>query len=160
MNPAMRPSSSTNFPRYLGQLLLLLLGWAAASIAVGASLRRTQDKRLSGVADQFIAWGAVDGLIAAAGIAGTRQDSRRVELGLLDQPGQARQARRFEWVVWVNALLDIGYVAGGTALARRSASNPYRRGSGLGIIIQGAFLFIWDIFLALSIRKYRRDRLA
>lgn len=153
-------SSSSNIYRYIGQLLSLLLGWAVFSIALGAGMRRAQDKRLSGIADQFIAWGAIDGLIAAAGIAGTRKDSRRVEQGLLDLPGQARQARRFEWLVWVNALLDIGYVAGGSTLARRNAGSPYRRGAGLGIIIQGAFLLIWDVFLALSIRKYRRDRLA
>jgi hypothetical protein len=152
-------SSSPNIYRYVGQLLSVLLGWAVTSIAFGAGLRRAQNKSLSGTADQFIAWGAVDGLIAAAGIIGTRKDSRRVELGLLDLPGQARQARRFEGVVWLNALLDIGYVAGGTALLRRSASNPYRRGTGLGIIIQGVFLLVWDVFLALSIRNYRRDRL-
>jgi hypothetical protein len=154
-----RHASAPNLFRYLGQLLPLLLGWAVVSFAAGAGLRRSRNERLHGVADQFIAWGAIDGLIAAAGIAGTSKDSRRVEQGMLDLPGQARQARRFEWVVWVNTALDIGYVAAGSALARRNASNPYRRGAGLGIIIQGAFLFIWDVFLALSIRSYRRDRL-
>ena len=160
MRPAVRPSSSPNIYRFVGQLLPLLLGWSAASIAAGVGLRRKGDDRLRGVGDQFITWGAIDGLIAVAGIAGAQKSARRVDAEDDYARQQASQASRFELVVWANAALDIGYIAGGSTLARRNPSNPYRRGTGWGIIAQGAFLFAWDVFLALAIRRYHRDRLA
>ena len=159
MTPQVQPHSSSNIFRFIGQLLPLLLGWSAASIAAGVVLRRSQDRQLRGLADQLLAWGTIDGLIAAAGIAGAHKQATQVAAGALDLPQQARQARRFEWLAWANAALDLGYIAGGSNLARRSPDNPYRRGAGLGVVFQGAFLLGWDIFLAWSIRKYRRGRL-
>ena len=138
----------------------VLFAWGAASIAAGTRLRRTHDERLRGTGDQFIAWGAVDGLIAVGGIAGAQKSARGIQDGAFAPQQQARQARRFEQIVWINAALDIGYMAGGSALIQRNLTNPYRQGTGWGILVQGAFLFTWDVFLALAIRKYRHDRIA
>jgi hypothetical protein len=38
-------------------------------------------------------------------------------------------------------------VTGGTALAlRRGQSDPYWRGAGLGIVVQGGFLLLFDLW--------------
>jgi hypothetical protein len=42
-------------------------------------------------------------------------------------------------------------------MAKRSQQNYHRRGMGWGIIIQGMFLFIWDVLLASTARRKRRD---
>jgi hypothetical protein len=47
----------------------------------------------------------------------------------------------------VNAGLDVLYVAGGTALAlRRGQNDPYWRGVGQGIVLQGGFLLLFDLW--------------
>jgi hypothetical protein len=144
---------------YLTRLLPVLLGWSVASLLAGAWLRRKPGEHRRGVADQFLAWGALDGLIAAGGIAGSLRSNRQLQAGEISPAEHAHQARRFEQVVWANAALDTGYMASGAAMIRRNADHPYRRGTGWGILLQGAFLFAWDLFLALAIRSYRRDRI-
>jgi hypothetical protein len=160
MSLSVRAHTPPSVYHLLGQRLPILLGWAAASLLAGVWWRRSRDARLHGAGDQFIAWGAVDGLIAAGGIAGARKNARRLEDGTINSQQHTLDARRFERIVWVNAALDIGYIAGGERLIQRSTGSPYRLGTGWGILIQGTFLLIWDIFLALIIRKYRRDRLS
>ena len=47
----------------------------------------------------------------------------------------------------VNAALDVLYVAGGVTLAvRRGKDDPYWRGVGLGIVVQGGFLLGFDLW--------------
>ena len=60
-----------------------------------------------------------------------------------------REAGGLRRLLWINAGLDVLYVAGGLLLAftlgRRS---PFAAGSGWGIVLQGAFLFGFDLLHA------------
>jgi len=121
-------------------------------------LRRYRDGQRGGIGDQFIGWGAVDGLIAVFGMASMHHNARRLAQGEIDPEKHVKDARRFEQIVWVNTALDIGYMVAGGSLVQRNREIVYRRGTGWGIFIQGSFLFFWDLLLGLLIRSYRHGR--
>jgi hypothetical protein len=116
-----------------------LLRWSAVSVASGLPLAASREPLLRGMGQQFIAWGAIDGAIALAGRWSTRRQGAPAEA---DQ--QIDKLRR---LLLVNAGLDVLYVAGGTALAlRRGQNDPYWRGVGQGIVLQGGFLLLFDLW--------------
>ena len=142
--------------------LLSELGAGAAVSAVGGATvwavgRHHRREVLVGFGRQTVAWAAINGALAVGGLAAARRRERGVAAGR-DQSvgtepsdtdpvdtepsggettGRARTLRR---VLLVNAGLDVGYVLGGAVLA----GTERRRGDGLAIIVQGAFLFWLD----------------
>jgi hypothetical protein len=101
---------------------------------------------------QAIVWGAIDAALAWFGRRGARD---KISRGAKDDP---RQARRFRTILLINAGLDVGYVAGGWALLRGARGRDERTGMGLGIIIQGLFLLVYDSVLAWMVgRRVVRD---
>nr|NLI50751.1 hypothetical protein [Propionibacterium sp.] len=48
-------------------------------------------------------------------------------------------------ILGVNAALDVVYTLGGLALVRTRGHDPFLRGTGWGIAVQGAFLFGFDV---------------
>ena len=120
-----------------------LLAWSVLSMASGALLWRRGGPFWRGFGMQAFAWGAIDALIAASGLR-PRQ-----------APPAARSLRR---LLWFNAALDIGYMAGGAWLAHsKGRTDAHWRGHGWGIAVQGAFLFVFDVIHALhlsTIGKY------
>lgn len=59
-----------------------------------------------------------------------------------------------------NAGLDVGYVLGGlylTERAKSAAKNPERlRGFGQSIVLQGGFLFVFDLAMYLIVNHHGR----
>ena len=102
-----------------------LVCWGVGSVVTGAAL--SAHARTRGFGRQTAAWGAVDTVIAYAGIRGRRTR------GLTD----GRHLRR---VLLVNSALDVGYVAGGAWLVR----DGRWRGDGLAVALQGVFLLWLD----------------
>lgn len=105
-----------------------------------------------GMGIQFLAWGGIDLLIALFGASGTQK--RRAKLNpeelISTQPKERSHLAR---ILWINTGLDVLYVAGGIALiVILGASDPFWRGSGWGILLQGGFLFFFDLFHALKLR--------
>jgi ABC-type microcin C transport system duplicated ATPase subunit YejF len=106
-----------------------------ANIALGVILRRShKNKTLQGIAEQNIAWGAINCGIALVGGAASRNSKMNVHT--------------LKRILWINAGLDVIYMLGGAVLAARSDDRPRRRGTGIGIIFQGALLFLFDLFHA------------
>ena len=125
--------------------LLRLLVWGAGSMVAGTLLLALQAlHRAAGppallrqFAIQTAAWGAIDLALALWGQRG---------LALRDYAA----ARQLDRVLWLNLGLDAGYVGVGVTLAlcgwlfgRRDAPV----GAGLGVIVQGAALFLLDLLL-------------
>ena len=55
-------------------------------------------------------------------------------------------------LLWINNALDVVYVAGGTALIILYGNGSvFWRGTGWGIVVQGAFLFAFDLYHALRV---------
>ncbi len=112
-----------------------LLGWSVLSGLAGLGLWAGGGPFWRGFGLQAMAWGLIDGVIAYFGLRGARRRARTPE-------AEARFLRR---VLWINAGLDVVYIAAGAALALTlGAADPEWRGHGWGVVVQGAFLLLFD----------------
>ncbi len=153
-----------NFQRKVGNRLL---GWSALSVLAGGLVQlRLNGRRLGAfwqaASIQALAWGAIDAAIALAGRRGAAKNEREVRdrLPLEKQLHAAEQARKLRRLLWLNAALDVGYMVGGWWFAHRfNGAQGERdrsvRGHGYGIILQGAFLFFFDVIHALRLPSPR-----
>jgi hypothetical protein len=113
-----------------------LLAWAAGAVASGAL-----GETLRAVALQFVLWGAIDGAIAAFG---ERDRRRRIARGEhRDAAATAAFGARLWRLLRLNAGLDLVYVAVG-ALLLVLWRTPAGLGHGLGVLVQGGFLLVFD----------------
>jgi hypothetical protein len=131
-----------------------LLRWGAASVVVGLLLQRHRDPLWRGIGAQSAGWGLIDALIALIGGISTQN-----KIAALPNPGdeQAQQKEKssLKMILWANAGLDVLYVLGGAWVARSDKGDGVRRGHGLGIMLQGGFLFVFDFLHALFIEDVR-----
>jgi hypothetical protein len=136
----------------------ILGAWAGASILSGVGLSvQSENTTLRYLGFQNIGWGAVNAAIAGTALFGL--GAQFAALDTLGTDGRAlldelSQEQTFAKILLVNAGLDVGYMLVGAALMW-SARNGLARsdeffGSGLGVVIQGAFLLIFDIWQALA----------
>jgi hypothetical protein len=127
-------NSLTTFTQTIARRLLL---WGALSTIGGVLLQFSRKPFWIGVGQQAIGWGLIDALIAL--FAG-RSTSRSFS-------GQT--LRR---ILLFNAALDVLYVLGGFIFARtKGATNEKLRGQGWGIVLQGLFLFKFDLIHGLFV---------
>lgn len=141
--------------------LFTLTGWAGANVIYGSIAAPLTH----GEARYFHAtnaiWGAINVLIAAPGAAATyskkRDDNITFGQTLLRQHGQ-------EKLYLLNGALDFAYVGAGAAMWGFSdrISRPGTReavsGIGKGVLMQGAFLllFDWSMYIVHSQHAYRK----
>jgi hypothetical protein len=147
--------SDFNLYRFQRRAMPVLLGWALGSIVAGALWLRDPGRFLRGAGGQFVAWGVIDGLIALLALRGAGRKQVGWQANAITPLQHAQEAEQFEKIVWANAALDVGYVLAGRWWSRRNPDDPWRRGMGLGVMVQGAFLLVWDLFLALAVRRGR-----
>lgn len=122
-----------------------LLTWNIANLIAGVGLL-VRGRR--GVGSQFIGWALINMAIAVFGERSNQARAARPDaISPLIREGQARNLRR---LLWINAGLDVLYMLGGFLFALR-AKKKQRRGMGIGIIIQGAFLFVFDVIHGLDV---------
>ena len=135
----------------------ILLTWGIASTTAGSAIAvrgsRSQRPQLMRFGRQTAMWGAIDGLIAGAGI---RSRRGRGELSPQQVEVKARNLRR---LLMVNAVADIGYVIGGAVIAGRGLTgrSTFRMsgGDGVAIVIQGGFLLVLDSYFAKRVAQAR-----
>lgn len=128
-----------------------LLLWSALSIAAGIGLLIFGDPFWRGFGLQALVWGAIDAAIA---LFGQRAAARRRAGGPHGPEALAREARNLRRLLWINTGLDVLYVAGGIVLLYTLAvQNPFAAGNGWGIIVQGGFLFFFDLLHALAVPR-------
>ena len=65
----------------------------------------------------------------------------------------ARERRNLSLLLWINAGLDVLYMLGGWSLAKRHQSSRMMRGTGQGILLQGGFLFLFDVYHAINVPR-------
>lgn len=126
-----------------------LLVWSALSMVSGVLLLfLTPFWR--GVGLQGVVWGAVDAAIALFGLVSLRRKEHRPDA---DDPAVfARETRDLRRLLLINAGLDVLYVLGGAVVLTR-LSTDFARGNGVGIIVQGAFLLLFDLFYAFQANR-------
>lgn len=153
-----------NLYRFQQRLFPILLGWALGSIAAGILWMKNPHATTAGLGSQFAGWGVINAVLAAFGLNSARRNLERQAQGEISADEHDRQAQNFERLVLLNAGLDLGYIAAGAWLARTppqqvgtAGAKPAssRKGMGLGIVAQGAFLLAWDLLLALLVHKRR-----
>lgn len=112
-----------------------LLGWGGLSIAAGTGMLFSGNPRIQYAGIQNIAWGAIDSGIAFWAKSGNVNDRLRLS------PQQKTQ--NFRKALWINGLLDVVYIGVGYALYSKG-KNDKVKGSGVGVMVQGGFLFAFD----------------
>lgn len=134
-----------DFERLVSRRLLL---WAVPSILAGAGLILFGGDFWRAFGVQSLAWGAVDALIAWFGLRRLRnQDALTSSFS-----EEAQEASRMRKILWINNALDVLYVAGGSALVYfLGRESTFWQGTGWGIILQGTFLFFFDLVHALRV---------
>jgi hypothetical protein len=130
------------------QLGQRLLRWGGLSIAVGAIIALLGDRFWRGFGTQSAGWGLVNGILGAVGLRTALRKAADPEA----QSEAARSKARADLrrLLWINTGLDVGYVSGGVLLARtKGRQNRFMEGTGWGIVVQGLFLFFFDLVHAL-----------
>ncbi|MBW6456847.1 MAG: hypothetical protein K0A98_13265 [Trueperaceae bacterium] len=146
--PAVRATNSGDPWRQARVVGHQLGAWALASLAAGALLlvvaggaAGAAAATLRALAVQCIAWGAIDGGIAAFG---ERDRRRRIARGEADDAGAtAAFGARLRRLLRINAGLDVVYLLVGATLLL-AWRTPEGLGHGLGVLIQGGFLLGLD----------------
>ena len=124
-----------------------LLTWAGISTALGVVMG-VFGKFWRGVGSQFVGWAVVNAAIALGGAYFTER--RRHNLETPNAPHTLlREGANLQRLLWINAGLDILYMLGGAWTAARNGHKPRMQGVGVGIILQGLFLFVFDVVHAL-----------
>ena len=139
---------------YEREITTLLTGWGIGSVVAGTAVallgRRTGSKQWMRFGRQTALWGAVDALIAGAGVLSR---SRR---GELTQEQVDFEATKLRVMLLLNAAADVVYIAGGAHIAfhakpgrvdpptPETTSFRMGRGDGVAMVIQGAFLLALD----------------
>jgi len=130
-----------------------LLWWSALSVAVGLALLIPNQSFARGFGLQAIVWGLVDAAIAWVGRRKTR--IRRAKLADPYEPViVAGEARKLRNLLLFNAGLDVLYILGGWWWTQK-AETDFGLGNAWGVIVQGAFLFVFDMAHGLRIKQGR-----
>jgi hypothetical protein len=127
-----------------------LLWWSALSVAAGLALFLPDKPFLRGFGLQALVWGAIDAAIAWIGRLKTRQ-RHAVLSDPADRDIVAGETRKLRRLLLINAGLDVLYVAGGLLWTQR-AESEFGRGNAWGVVLQGAFLFGFDLVHGLRLK--------
>ncbi len=125
---------------------MFVLGtWAVGNMAIGGAMMGRKQGETKYFHQMNTGWGGVNLGIATLGyLAATQADPTG-----FDAFATVHEHYKMQKILLFNAGLDIGYMAGGLYLIERSkntANKPERlRGFGKSIVMQGAFLFAFDL---------------
>lgn len=126
-----------------------LLVWSALSI-IGGSFLLFPAPFWRGVGVQGLVWGAIDAAIAGFGLASLRRKRRRPDANTSET--LLREARSLRRALLINAGLDVLYALGGV-IVLTNLTTEFARGNGVGIIVQGGFLLVFDTFYAFRVQQ-------
>ena len=130
-----------------------LLIWSVFSVFFFTLIFFSVNSLLRGLAIQFCVWGIIDAGIAIFGAYASAKKQAKLQA---DELAEAKEANWLERILWINTALDVLYILGGLWLMQTwGTESPLWRGHGLGIVIQGGFLFFFDFFHAFSLRNLR-----
>ncbi|MGB3798776.1 MAG: hypothetical protein WA952_03115 [Lewinella sp.] len=122
--------------------MLVLGGWAIGNIGLGMALRGGADGTTRRFHEMNAIWNVVNLGIAGVGYLSLGDPAGTAWEGLQENVG-------FGKILLFNAGLDVGYVLGGLYLMERSrrpdADADRLKGYGRSIILQGGFLFLFDL---------------
>jgi hypothetical protein len=125
-----------------------LVGWGLASAVAGTAGRfMTDDPRARGFWEMTAGWGLVNAGLGAISLFTVREDAAtRGSLG-----ASLQASHKLSTVFWLNAGLDVGWMAMGAWLAERGRrqDDPRSVGFGEAMVVQGAALLAFDVVMGL-----------
>jgi len=129
--------------------MLILGGWAIANMAYGAygSIHYKHEKKY--FHQMNLMWNVVN-----AGIAGfALYNFATTDYSILTHEQMLNEHLETQKLYLINAGLDLAYIAGGAYLVHKSKSSlnyPHLlEGYGKSVILQGGFLFVFDVVMYL-----------
>lgn len=124
----------------------LLFNWNAVNIAFGL-IAWARGGFWRGLGSQAVGWGVINWLIALIGSRAGNQ--RRLSLPNPDSASVFnKEQTQLRNILWVNWGLDFLYIWGGWRFLRRTTpKDSIRAGMGVGIMMQGALLLIFDTLM-------------
>lgn len=145
------PQLEYDFYAHQTQMSAVLLGWGVGSMVMGALWWRVPNKSRQATGTQFLVWGAIDAALALNGLRTVGREAIDYADGKLSEADVDQKARVLRRILWVNYGLDNLYMIWGGRWMQ--SDKPQRRGAGIGIFVQGAFLWIFDYLYAIGIRR-------
>jgi len=134
-----------DFENLLSRRLIL---WALLSILVGLLMILLGDPFWQPFGFQALAWGAVDAIIGWIGLQRVKKHLGKPSSVQIEE----QEAGKIRKLLWINNALDVIYVAAGAAMVYFLGNeSTFWRGTGWGVILQGAFLFFFDLWHALRV---------
>lgn len=125
--------------------MMVLGGWAAGNIALGAALGANKTGSTKYFHQMNAAWNAVNLGIAALGYWG----AVKTDPASMDLFTSIQEHHKMQKILLFNAGLDVAYMVGGAYMIERSKNTvklPERmKGFGRSIVLQGGFLLAFDI---------------
>lgn len=130
--------------------MTVLGGWAAGNMIAGGIGMTQTTGNVQYFHQMNLAWNSVNLAIAGFGYFGSQADPETFSF-----TETLKKYHRFENTLLFNAGIDIGYIATGAFLWERGLRTESTRLTGYGqsIIMQGAFLFTFDIIMFFASRN-------
>ena len=134
----------------------VLGGWASGNMIVGGLGMTRSEGSVRYFHQMNLAWNSVNLAIAGLGYFGLRRDPSAFNL-----KETVHEFNRFENILLFNAGLDVGYIATGAYLWERGIrkENSRLKGYGQSLILQGGFLFAFDIIMYLASKQQSNNLL-
>lgn len=124
----------------------ILLGWGTANMVSGVALLGSEYRDF-GVMNA--SWGAINTGIALLALRSARQAGNAAP----SHGEMLRDEQQFNRIVALNTGLDVAYMVAGLAMMREGQSSMIRQ-YGTSVLVQGAFLFVYDLFLMVESTRY------
>ncbi|MFW9788904.1 MAG: DUF6992 family protein [Candidatus Thorarchaeota archaeon] len=122
-----------------------LMTWSIGSFIIGIILVFSSPGTiLGGIGLQAVIWGAIDAAIAAYVLFKQKEYS----------------AEKIASTVYKNIYLDIVYQVVGLIIIMVFIQDPYLVGNGIGVIVQGFFLFLLDVLYYNSLKALVKETIA
>ncbi|RKH72822.1 hypothetical protein D7X96_03925 [Corallococcus interemptor] len=120
----------------------ILFGWAVLNIGTGVAGHFASEGETQAFFQANAAWNVVNLVIAGLGYHG----QATADPASWDLARSLSEGQRMEQVLLLNAGLDVGYIAFGGLLWERGLrkDSARLRGWGKGVLLQGAFLLVFD----------------
>lgn len=118
-----------------------LLVWGLSSIVGGVTFMFFQNTFMNALGFQFIIWGTIDSGIAVGPI--IYRSIRKLN--------HEENLTKLKKILLVNVFLDIGYIFLGIIIFIGIIKINEYNGHGLGVIIQGGFLALFDTYYVVKI---------
>jgi hypothetical protein len=136
--------------------MMVLAGWSVANLVVSGAGTGTHNTEMRYFHQMNVMWGGINLALSGLGYWGANKEKVNNPTLLTVLQHQ----NRIEKTYLYNNGLDIAYMAGGLYMKERSKSrkDPAKlKGYGNSIIMQGAFLFLYDAVIYSIHRKHGKQ---